>query len=126
MSRAIAKRSCWVIRGSKEGAKRQCCVAVNISYFPCLFSRADIEHHGVQPESLSYYSKLKWLLLPKSKLPLSKLKDEHFFSIGELFISGLSDREARKLSRARGAKRRSSARNANARATPGWTASLFS
>ena len=39
------------------------------------------------------------------------------------FITGLSDREARKLSGACGAKRRSSARSANARATPGWQAS---
>ena len=34
----------------------------------------------------------------------------------EQFISGLSDREARKLEQ-------SSARSANARATPGWPAS---
>ena len=37
------------------------------------------------------------------------------FLIGEQFISGLSDREARKL-------KESSARSANARATPGWPA----
>ena len=40
-------------------------------------------------------------------------------------LRGLSDREARALSGARGAKRQTSARSANARATPGWPASLF-
>ena len=49
----------------------------------------------------------------------------NFFPSGSLFISGLNDREARKLSRASGAKRPSSARSAKARATPGWTAGLF-
>ena len=41
-----------------------------------------------------------------------------------MFTSGWSDREARKLSGARGAKRQISARSANARATPGWPAGI--
>ena len=41
-----------------------------------------------------------------------------------MFTSGWSDREARKVSGASGAKRQTSARSANARATPGWPASL--
>ena len=39
-----------------------------------------------------------------------------------MFTSELIDREARKLSAAGGAKRPTSARSANARATPGWPA----
>ena len=34
-----------------------------VAVFPCSFFRA-VEHHGVQPESLSYHSKLTWLLFP--------------------------------------------------------------
>ena len=80
VSRAIAKRSNWVVRGAREGAKRQCYVAVNISYFPCLFSRADIEHHGVQPESPSYHSKLKWFLFPKVKAAIMQAQKLSNFS----------------------------------------------
>ena len=104
MSRAITKRLNWVVRCAREGAKWQCYVAVNVSYFPCLFSRADIEHHGVQPESLSYHSKLKWPLFPKVKAAIQYLMQAQKLS---LFLSGLSDRKTRKLSRARGVKRQS-------------------
>ena len=40
-----------------------------------------------------------------------------------MLTSRLIDREARNLRGARGAKRQTSARSANARATPGWPAS---
>ena len=116
-------RSSWEVRGTREGAKRQCYVAVNIGSFPCLFPRADIEHHDVLPESLSYHSKLKWLLFQSKSCCYASSTKSNFYPSGSLFISGLSDREARKLSRASGAKRSSSARSAKARATPGWTAS---
>ena len=78
VSRAIAKQSSWVVRGAREGAKRQCYVAVNISYFSCLFSRADIEQHRVQPESLSYHSKLKWLFLQSQSCYYASSKRSKF------------------------------------------------
>ena len=94
------------LQGGSETAMLCCTLAINI-YFPCLFSRADIEHYGVQPESLSYHSKLKWLLFPKVKAAiLQAQKLSNFSPQGSLFLSGLSDRETRKLSRARGTKRR--------------------
>ena len=60
----------------------------------------------------------------KPKLLSCKFKEEQISPLGRMFISGLSDREARKLSGARRAKRQTSARSANARATPGWPASI--
>ena len=42
-----------------------------------------------------------------------------------MFTFGWSDREVRKLSGARGAKRQTSAGSVNARATPGWPASAI-
>ena len=67
VSRAIAKRSVvdgWSVAPGRE--RNGNVLTFIISYFPCLFSRADIEHHGVQPESLSYHAKLlKWLLFQK-------------------------------------------------------------
>ena len=49
---------------------------------------------------------------------ISNFKEKQPFLIGEQFISGSSDREARKLEE-------SSARSANARAMPGWSASIL-
>ena len=73
VSRAIAKRSNWVVHGAREGAKRQCYVAVTLAIFPVFF-----------PESLSYHSKLKWVLFPKSQSRYyASSTVEQFFSIGE-------------------------------------------
>ena len=60
------------------------------------------EHSEVQPESLFY--RLKMASFPKPKLLICKFKEQHIFSIGSVFISGLRDCIARKLSRAEGAK----------------------
>ena len=61
--------------GAGEGTKGQCYVAVShliqlwqsrsdiVVVFSLLFFRA-VEHHGVQPESLCFHSKLTWLLIP--------------------------------------------------------------
>ena len=48
----------------------------------------------------------------------NQLKRKAIFLIGEQFISGLSEHEVRKLEQS------SSARSANARATPGWPAGI--
>ena len=60
-------------------------------------------------------------ILFSSKWPLVKANTlkKAIVLIGEQFISGLSEHEARKLEQS------SSARSANARATPGWPASKF-
>ena len=58
---------------------------------------------------------------PKVKAVIIQVQRRANFLHG--FTSGLSEREARKLSGARREKRQTSARSANARATPGWPAS---
>ena len=56
------------------------------------------------------------------KLLSCKFNEEQIFSIGECVHLWIEGPEAKKLSRDRGAKRQTSARSANARATPGWPA----
>ena len=65
------------------------------------------DHRNVQAESPSYHSKMA--SFPKAKLLLPTFKEGQVFSLGSASISGLSDRERREQSGARGAKRESSA-----------------
>ena len=63
---------------------------------------------------------------PKPKAVIMQVqKRVIFLHWGVWSTLGWSDREARRLSGARGAKRQTSARSANARATPGWPANLY-
>ena len=57
-------------------------------------------------------------------LSQQKVKAEQSFSMG-LFVGWVIDREARKLSGARGRRSNKVERSANAQATPGWTASVL-
>ena len=59
---------------------------------------------------------------PSQNCYYASSKMSKFSPSGSMFISGLSDRKARKVSGAKGAKRQTSARSANVRATPGWPA----
>ena len=69
-----SNRKAIELGGAGDGTNRQCYVAVShliqlwqsdiVAVFSLLFFRAVEHRHGVQPESLSYHSKLTWLLIP--------------------------------------------------------------
>ena len=137
VSRVIAKRSSWVEPGRERNGNvmwQSHITAVAVShcscFFPCSLFRA-VEHHGVQPESLSYHSKLTWLLFPCCYYASSTMNNYNVFSIGASSIhlwvewSRSENSKAEQSKTAPWAKRQSSARSANARATPGWTANVL-
>ena len=79
---------------AREGAKRQCHIAVShLLFFPCSFPFVGNEHN--EP------------LFPKPKATIMQIQRRAHFLHRSAFISGLSDQEARELSEARGRKRES-------------------